>query len=150
MVMRKFKRSLDNTVEDSSDPNQLGVNSPGLARRNRGGSLSGELGGEVTNSPAGTRRRFVYKSYLSTQKMKFYVKLHMTWFVYILVNCLFTFFRRSRIPSEEDDKLFNFLQTGGLDPSRERNTSLGNLVAESQQNYGTYTHFHEKNCMQFF
>ena len=60
MVMRKFKRSLDNTVEDSSDPNQLGVNSPGLARRNRGGSLSGELGGEVTNSPAGTRRRFVY------------------------------------------------------------------------------------------
>ena len=78
------------------------------------------------------------------------MKLHMTWFVYILVSYLFTFFRRSRIPSEEDDKLFNFLQTGGLDPSRERNTSLGNLVAESQQNYGTYTHFHEKNCMQFF
>ena len=71
MVMRKFKRSLDNTVEDSSDPNQLGVNSPGLARRNRGGSLSGELGGEVTNSPAGTRRRFVYKSFLSTQKKNF-------------------------------------------------------------------------------
>ena len=61
MVMRKFKRSLDNTAEDSSDPNQLGVNSPGLARRNRGGSLSGELGGD-TNSPGtpGTRRRFVY------------------------------------------------------------------------------------------
>ena len=150
MVMRKFKRSLDNTVEDSSDPNQLGVNSPGLARRNRGGSLSGELGGEVTNSPAGTRRRFVYKSFLSTQKNKFYVKLHMIWFVYIMVNCLFTFFRRSRIPSEEDDKLFNFLQTGGLDPSRERNTSLGNLVAESQQNYGTYTHFHEFLLCDFF
>ena len=57
----------------SSDPNQLGVNSPGLARRNRGGSLSGELGGEITNSPAGTRRRFVL----------------FTFFTYIC--CLFTF-----------------------------------------------------------
>ena len=77
MVMRKFKRSLDNTVEDSSDPNQLGVNSPGLARRNRGGSLSGELGGEVTNSPAGTRRRFVYNHFY--QKLilcEMCVKLH--------------------------------------------------------------------------
>ena len=92
----------------------------------------------------------VYKSFLFTQKSKFYVKLHMIWFVYIFVSCLFTFFRRSRIPSEEDDKLFNFLQTGGLDPSRERNTSLGNLVAESQQNYGTYTHFHEFLLCDFF
>ena len=72
MVMRKFKRSLDNTVEDSSDPNQLGVNSPGLARRNRGGSLSGELGGEVTNSPAGTRRRYVFiNHFYSPKKVNF-------------------------------------------------------------------------------
>ena len=75
MVMRKFKRSLDHTVEDS-DPNQLGLNSPRLSRKNRGGSFSGasltELGGDV-NSPMGTRRR------------------------------------RSRIPSEEDDQLINYL-----------------------------------------
>ena len=35
--------------------------------------------------------------------------------------------RRSRIPSEEDDKLLNFLVAGGHDGSRERNTSLGNI-----------------------
>ena len=48
--------------------------------------------------------------------------------------------RRSRIPSEEDDKLMNFLVSSGrADDSRERNLSLvGNLVAESQQGgYGS-------------
>ena len=35
--------------------------------------------------------------------------------------------RRSRVPSEEDDKLINFLVAGGHDGSRERNTSLGNI-----------------------
>ena len=35
--------------------------------------------------------------------------------------------RRSRVPSEEDDKLLNFLVAGGHDGSRERNTSLGNI-----------------------
>ena len=123
MVMRKFKRSLDNTVEDSSDPNQLGVNSPGLARRNRGGSLSGELGGEVTNSPAGTRRRFVYKSYLSTQKMKFYVKLHMTWFVYILVSYLFT---------SSVSCMFTFQRLGSIDGS----STIGRSSSLSQEKQG--------------
>ena len=103
MVMRKFKRSLDHTAEDS-DPNQLGLNSPRLSRRNRGGSFSGasltEIGPDSTNSPIGRRRR-------------------------------------SRIPSEEDDQLINYLVTGGHDASRERNLSVGNLVAESQQNYGS-------------
>ena len=35
--------------------------------------------------------------------------------------------RRSRVPSEEDDKLINFLVTGGHDGSRERNISIGNI-----------------------
>jgi len=43
--------------------------------------------------------------------------------------------RRSRVPSEEDDKLINFLVAGGHDGSRERNTSLGNIA--EQQVYGS-------------
>ena len=45
--------------------------------------------------------------------------------------------RRSRIPSEEDDQLINFLVTGQSDPKTDKNLSVGNLVAESQQNYGS-------------
>ena len=44
--------------------------------------------------------------------------------------------RRSRIPSEEDDQLINFLVTG-QENIKEKNLSVGNLVAESQQNYGS-------------
>ena len=39
--------------------------------------------------------------------------------------------RRSRVPSEEDDKLINFLVAGGHDGSRERTTSLGNIGREN-------------------
>eukprot|EP00095_Tigriopus_kingsejongensis_P005218 maker-scaffold408_size180710-snap-gene-0.43 protein:Tk05218 transcript:maker-scaffold408_size180710-snap-gene-0.43-mRNA-1 annotation:"hypothetical protein SINV_13681" len=106
MVMRKFRRSVDNTSalasEDSpsTPPPSVGLNSPRLSRKFRGGSLSGpslpdSLNAEVPNSP-GFRRR------------------------------------RSRIPSEEDDKLFNFLTKGGHDGSRERNTSAGNLGNQPQ------------------
>ena len=35
--------------------------------------------------------------------------------------------RRSRVPSEEDDKLINYLVAGGHDGSRERNLSVGNV-----------------------
>ena len=45
--------------------------------------------------------------------------------------------RRSRIPSEEDDQLINFLVTGQNDGKSDKNLSVGNLVAESQQNYGS-------------
>ena len=47
--------------------------------------------------------------------------------------------RRSRIPSEEDDQLINFLVTGSQDSKTpdNKNLSVGNLVAESQQNYGS-------------
>jgi hypothetical protein len=114
MVMRKFKKSLDNggnANEVDSPDSPLGLNSPRLTRRNRGGSFSGPslqdlngdaaAGGTGVNSPSLNRRR------------------------------------RSRIPSEEDDQLINFLVTGGHDGSRERNVSVGNLVADSQQNYGS-------------
>ncbi|XP_040568629.1 uncharacterized protein form3 isoform X3 [Lepeophtheirus salmonis] len=40
--------------------------------------------------------------------------------------------RRSRIPSEEDDKLINYLVSGGHDGSRERNTGI-----DSNQTYGS-------------
>ena len=100
MVMRKFKKSLDNSAENNPE---IGLNSPRLSRKNRGGSFSGpslqEINGEMVNSPGGTRRR------------------------------------RSRIPSEEDDQLINFLVTGSQE--KEKNLSVGNLVSESQQNYGS-------------
>ena len=101
MVMRKFRRSLDNgnpneDPESSPKPAAVtalsGLNSPRLQRKGpRGGSFSDGLNNGDFGSP-GVRRR------------------------------------RSRIPSEEDDQLFNFLVTGGQhDGSRERNTSVGNL-----------------------
>ena len=108
MVMRKFKKSLDSQLsqtstvsgvsvasKDSEDENHTPYGTPKTNRRGRGGSFSGPtnaelLNGEVPNSP-GLRRR------------------------------------RSRVPSEEDDKLINFLVTGGHDGSRERNISIGNI-----------------------
>jgi hypothetical protein len=35
--------------------------------------------------------------------------------------------RRSRVPSEEDDKLINYLVAGGHDGSRERNLSIAHI-----------------------
>merc|ERR1719347_993406 len=116
MVMRKFKKSLDSQMsqtstvsgvsvasKDSEDENHTPYGTPKTNRRGRGGSFSGPtnaelLNGEVPNSP-GLRRR------------------------------------RSRVPSEEDDKLINFLVTGGHDGSRERNISIGNIA--EQQTYGS-------------
>merc|ERR1712083_1096228 len=116
MVMRKFKKSLDSQLsqtstvsgvsvasKDSEDENHTPYGTPKTNRRGRGGSFSGPtnaelLNGEVPNSP-GLRRR------------------------------------RSRVPSEEDDKLINFLVTGGHDGSRERNISIGNIA--EQQTYGS-------------
>jgi len=116
MVMRKFKKSLDSQLsqtstvsgvsvasKESEDENPTPYSTPKTNRRGRGGSFSGPtnaelLNGEVPNSP-GLRRR------------------------------------RSRVPSEEDDKLINFLVTGGHDGSRERNISIGNIA--EQQTYGS-------------
>merc|ERR1719244_1658474 len=116
MVMRRFKKSLDSQLsqtstvsgvsvasKDSEDENHTPYGTPKTNRRGRGGSFSGPtnaelLNGEVPNSP-GLRRR------------------------------------RSRVPSEEDDKLINFLVTGGHDGSRERNISIGNIA--EQQTYGS-------------
>ena len=103
--MRKFKKSLDNGTGEEGN-SEIGLNSPRLTRRNRGGSFSGpqlqDINSDMVNSPGGTRRR------------------------------------RSRIPSEEDDQLINFLVTGShQDQKSEKNLSVGNLVAESQQNYGS-------------
>merc|ERR1719347_1606839 len=123
MVMRKFKKSLDSQLsqtstvsgvsvasKDSEDENHTPYGTPKTNRRGRGGSFSGPtnaelLNGEVPNSP-GLRRR------------------------------------RSRVPSEEDDKLINFLVTGGHDGSRERNISIGNVNSlprnlGEQGNYGS-------------
>ncbi len=38
--------------------------------------------------------------------------------------------RRSRVPSEEDDKLINYLVAGGHDGSRERNLSIGGHIGQ--------------------
>ncbi len=85
MVMRKFKKSVDNSEPDLHNP-EIGLNSPRLSRKNRGGSFSGpslqDSGDMGVNSPASRRRR-------------------------------------SRIPSEEDDQLINFLVTGSSQESKE-------------------------------
>ena len=41
MVMRKFKKSIDNGTGEGSENPEIGLNSPRLTRRNRGGSFSG-------------------------------------------------------------------------------------------------------------
>jgi len=112
MVMRKFKKSLDSQLSQTSTVSNVSRESeeelvtpfgtPKAGRRGRGGSFSGPgtnadlLNGEPPCSP-GMRRR------------------------------------RSRVPSEEDDKLLNFLVAGGHAGNRERTVSIGNIA--EQQGY---------------
>jgi hypothetical protein len=78
MVMRKFKKPeengsnpLDGSLDDLANP-LIGLNSPRITRRNRGGSFSGQTVQDPPNA-----------GYDSPSVRR----------------------RRSRIPSEEDDKL---------------------------------------------
>ena len=106
MVMRKFKKSLDSQLsqnsaasKDSEDESviQTPLSTPRTTRRGRGGSFSGP------GQPGNTGEFEAVPSSPGLRR------------------------RRSRVPSEEDDKLINFLVAGGHDGSRERNTSLGNI-----------------------
>ena len=109
MVMRKFKKSLDSQLSGTSTtsvvsreseeelPAGTPLSTPRTTRRGRGGSFSGP-----GNNP----------DLLSGETVPSSPGLRR---------------RRSRVPSEEDDKLINFLVAGGHDGSRERNTSLGNI-----------------------
>merc|ERR1719510_873212 len=114
MVMRKFKKSLDSQLSGTSTtsvvsedemPAGTPLSTPRTTRRGRGGSFSGP----------GTN-----PDLLSGETVPSSPGLRR---------------RRSRVPSEEDDKLINFLVAGGHDGSRERNTSLGNIA--EQQVYGS-------------
>merc|ERR550534_1063243 len=118
MVMRKFKKSLDSQLsqnsaasKDSEDESviQTPLSTPRTTRRGRGGSFSGP------GQPGNTGEFEAVPSSPGLRR------------------------RRSRVPSEEDDKLINFLVAGGHDGSRERNTSLGNIgqLKAEQQVYGS-------------
>lgn len=133
MVMRRFKKSLDSQLSqtstvsgltnqssrDSEDevvvtgapppapppPGSAGTpttpySTPKTGRRWRGGSFSGP--GQVNNGD----QLMLNGEVPSSPGMRR---------------------RRSRVPSEEDDKLINFLVAGGHDGSRERNVSIGNV-----------------------
>ena len=106
--MRKFKKSLDSQLsqnsaasKDSEDESviQTPLSTPRTTRRGRGGSLSGP-------GQSNTGELLPSEAVPSSPGLRR---------------------RRSRVPSEEDDKLINFLVAGGHDGSRERNTSLGNI-----------------------
>ena len=108
MVMRKFKKSLDSQLsqnstasKDSEDESviQTPLSTPRMTRRGRGGSFSGP-------GQNNTGELLPGEAVPSSPGLRR---------------------RRSRVPSEEDDKLINFLVAGGHDGSRERNTSLGNI-----------------------
>ena len=126
MVMRKFKKSLDSQLSQNStasaskesEDEMLAVatplSTPRTTRRGRGGSFSGP-GAAASELMSGTE----VPSSPGLRR------------------------RRSRVPSEEDDKLINFLVAGGNDGSRERNTSLGNIGKFSKYfSYGQiFLHF---------
>ena len=109
--MRKFKKSLDSQLSQNStasaskesEDEMLAVatplSTPRTTRRGRGGSFSGPGAAAASELMSGTE----VPSSPGLRR------------------------RRSRVPSEEDDKLINFLVAGGNDGSRERNTSLGNI-----------------------
>ena len=108
--MRKFKKSLDSQLSanstasrDSEDESviQTPLSTPRTTRRGRGGSFSGPGANNTGEVMMGGEAAVPSSPGLRR--------------------------RRSRVPSEEDDKLINFLVAGGHDGSRERNTSLGNI-----------------------
>ena len=53
------------------------------------------------------------------------------------------------MPSEEDDKLINFLVTGGHAGSRERNTSLGNIADQQVSTLHSTQNQEEINLLGF-
>ena len=97
-------RKFKKSLDNSNEENPEIPGTPRLSRRNRGGSFSGS--GPSLQDLNGE----AVNSPGGTRR------------------------RRSRIPSEEDDQLINFLVTGSQDKEK---GSVGNLVAESQQNYGS-------------
>lgn len=137
MVMRKFKKSLDSQLSqastvttqssrDSEDDSAAAVpppappapttpyGTPKTGRRGRGGSFSGP-------GQANGDQILLNGEVPSSPGLRR---------------------RRSRVPSEEDDKLINFLVAGGHDGSRERNVSIGNVASlprniGDQGNYGS-------------
>merc|ERR1712106_669485 len=132
MVMRKFKKSLDSQLSQTSTVSGVTTQSsrdseedsslqagqvpapktpygtPKTGRRGRGGSFSGP------NQQAAGDPLLLNGDLPGSPGMRR---------------------RRSRVPSEEDDKLINFLVAGGHDGSRERNISIGNIA--EQQTYGS-------------
>jgi len=139
MVMRKFKKSLDSQMSQNSTVSNLTTQSsrdseedsslqagqvpapqtpygtPKTGRRGRGGSFSGP------NQQAAGDPLLLNGDLPGSPGMRR---------------------RRSRVPSEEDDKLINFLVAGGHDGSRERNISIGNVNSlprnlGEQGNYGS-------------
>lgn len=106
MVMRKFKRSLDHTAEADPDP---ALSESAISQQQLIGM----------NSPRLSRKNRGSSGEALNSEVPASPGLRR---------------RRSRIPSEEDDKLINFLVTGGHDGSRERNLSVGNLGARKRDN----------------
>jgi hypothetical protein len=118
MVMRKFRKSTDQgggSLDEAIALSAASVNSPKLSRKLRNGSLSDGLNAAASSPAAAAGTEDMGPGSPSLRR------------------------RRSRIPSEEDDKLINFLVTSGYDGSRERNLSVGNLAlaSEANQNYGS-------------
>lgn len=94
--MRKFRKSVDHSSSLDESATPPGLNSPHISRKSRGGSLTGSSMLLPPGDPDAA---------IGSPGMRR---------------------RRSRIPSEEDDHLINFLK-GGRDESRDRTRSVGNL-----------------------